>query len=76
MKSRMEYGARAALCRRLAIREPVHGAIWLAEAERWLQLAQVQSPDDMQTVTSLCGNLSLPRQLSSIAASERDGPKP
>jgi hypothetical protein len=75
MNSRMEYGARAALCRELAVREPAHGAIWLAEAERWLQLARTgpSSPGShaMQVpVTALCGNLLLPGQLSSIADSQ------
>ena len=34
----LEYSARAALCRQLAIREPNSEILWLAEAERWSRL--------------------------------------
>ena len=35
MISQVELDSRAALCRQLAKREPVHQALWLAEAESW-----------------------------------------
>jgi hypothetical protein len=35
MTSQLEFDSRAALCRQLAKREPVHQALWLAEAESW-----------------------------------------
>ena len=34
----LEFGARAALCRQLARREPDSVILWLAEAERWSRL--------------------------------------
>jgi hypothetical protein len=42
MASFLELNARAALCRRLAKLEPASSHVWLAEAERWSQLAQIQ----------------------------------
>ena len=38
MTNRLELSARAALCRRLARREPDSKGLWLAEAERWSHL--------------------------------------
>jgi hypothetical protein len=40
MTNLLECGARAALCRQLAQREPDSKDLWLAEAERWLRLTQ------------------------------------
>jgi len=38
MTDPLEFGARAALCRKLAMREPNSEILWLAEAERWSRL--------------------------------------
>jgi len=38
MTSSLEFSARAALCRKLATREPNSKNLWLAEAERWSRL--------------------------------------
>ena len=38
MTSHLELSSRAALCRRLAAREPSSKVYWLAEAEKWLRL--------------------------------------
>jgi hypothetical protein len=38
MTGRLEFSARAALCRQLAGREPNSKNLWLAEAERWSRL--------------------------------------
>ena len=42
MAGLLEFTARAALCRRLAKREPASGHLWLAEAEKWSRLAQAR----------------------------------
>jgi hypothetical protein len=39
MTSHLELSSRAALCRRLAAREPSSKAYWLAEAESWSRLS-------------------------------------
>jgi hypothetical protein len=39
MASKLELGARAALCRELAKREPANGVLWMAEAENWSRLS-------------------------------------
>jgi hypothetical protein len=36
----LEFNARAALCRHLAMLEPDSRYIWLAEAERWARLTK------------------------------------
>jgi hypothetical protein len=40
MTSHLELSSRAALCRRLARREPNSRIYWLAEAENWLRLSR------------------------------------
>ena len=40
MISHIELSSRAALCRRLARREPNSKIYWLAEAENWLRLSR------------------------------------
>jgi hypothetical protein len=40
MTSHLELNSRAALCRRLAAREPSGKAYWLAEADSWLRLSR------------------------------------
>lgn len=44
MNSLMECSARARLCRQFAVHEPAYRAIWLAEAERWSDLADRETP--------------------------------
>ena len=39
MASKLEFSARAALCRELARREPANGVLWMAEAENWSRLS-------------------------------------
>lgn len=39
MASQLELGARAALCRQLAQREPTNRVLWMAEAENWSRLS-------------------------------------
>src|SRR5260370_20589047 len=43
MRSHFELSSRAALCRRLAKREPNNRALWMAEAESWSRLSQEPS---------------------------------
>ncbi len=38
MAGHLEFSARAALCRQLAMREPNSEILWLAEAEKWSRL--------------------------------------
>jgi hypothetical protein len=43
MASQLELISRAALCRRLAKREPANQALWMAEAENWSRLSKERS---------------------------------
>jgi hypothetical protein len=40
MSSQVECSARAALCVRLAKREPANRILWMAEAENWSRLSK------------------------------------
>ena len=40
MTSQLEFASRAALCRKLAKREPANGVLWMAEAENWSRLSK------------------------------------
>ncbi len=40
MTDHSEFNSRAALCRKLAQREPANGMFWMAEAENWSRLAK------------------------------------
>ena len=40
MTERSELNSRAALCRRLAQREPANRTFWMAEAENWSRLSK------------------------------------
>jgi hypothetical protein len=40
MSSQLECSARAALCMRLAKREPANRYLWMAEAENWSRLSK------------------------------------
>jgi hypothetical protein len=40
MAAQSEFNLRAALCRKLARREPANRAYWMAEADYWLRLSE------------------------------------
>jgi hypothetical protein len=40
MIDQSEFNSRAALCRRLARREPANRTLWMAEAEHWSRLSK------------------------------------
>jgi hypothetical protein len=40
MSTELECSARAALCKRLAKREPANRILWMAEAENWSRLSK------------------------------------
>ena len=40
MTDQSELNSRAALCRKLAQREPANRTLWMAEAESWLRLSK------------------------------------
>jgi hypothetical protein len=40
MSSQLECSARAALCMRIAKREPANRNLWMAEAEHWSRLSK------------------------------------
>jgi hypothetical protein len=42
MTDQSEFNSRAALCRRLAQRDPANRTFWMAEAESWLRLSKEQ----------------------------------
>jgi hypothetical protein len=42
MTDQSELNSRAALCRKLAQREPANRTFWMAEAENWSRLSQRQ----------------------------------
>ncbi len=50
MTSQLEFTSRAALCRKLAKREPANGVLWMAEAENWSRLSEekLHGEDDVK----------------------------
>jgi hypothetical protein len=58
MASQLELGARAALCRQLAKREPANRVLWMAEAENWSRLSneKLRSEPEQNSVTASCGS--------------------
>jgi hypothetical protein len=40
MTDQSEFNSRAALCRKLAQREPANRTLWMAEAENWSRLSK------------------------------------
>jgi len=44
MTDQSELNSRAALCRKLAEREPANRTLWMAEAENWSRLSK-ENPD-------------------------------
>jgi hypothetical protein len=59
-----ELNSRAALCRKLAEREPDNRTLWIAEAESWSRLSK-QKPHDDDTVKIDSGILARLRAQSS-----------
>jgi hypothetical protein len=55
MASHQELNSRAALCRRLAAREPSGKAYWLAEAESWSRLSREPGHAIVAAGTALAG---------------------
>jgi hypothetical protein len=45
MTDQSELNSRAALCRKLAQREPVNEVFWIAEAENWSRLSKERRAD-------------------------------
>ena len=43
MTDQSEFDSRAALCRKLAQREPANRTLWMAEAENWSRLSRENS---------------------------------
>ena len=57
MTSLVEFNARAALCRHLAMLEPDSRCIWLAEAERWARLTK-EDGDEPEALRLLDAGMS------------------
>lgn len=53
MSNQLEYTERAALCMRLAKREPANGRLWLAEAEHWSRLSKEGLSGEARPIISL-----------------------
>jgi len=56
MTSHLEMSSRAALCRRLAAREPSSKVYWLAEAESWSRLSREPGHTIVTEGTALAGH--------------------
>jgi hypothetical protein len=54
MTNRSELNSRAALCRKLAQREPANRTFWMAEAESWSRLSK-KKPHDEDRLEIDCG---------------------
>jgi hypothetical protein len=54
-----ELNSRAALCRRLAQREPANRTFWMAEAENWSRLSREKprAEDDMRIDSGILARL-------------------
>jgi hypothetical protein len=50
MTDQSEFSSRAALCRKLALREPGNRTFWMAEAENWSRLSKekIQGEDSVK----------------------------
>ena len=46
MTDQSELNSRAALCRKLAQREPANRIVWIAEAESWSRLSKEKRPGE------------------------------
>jgi hypothetical protein len=67
MASQLEFGARAALCRKLAKREPKNRIFWMAEAENWSRLSNenFRGEPEQKAVTApwqVCERVRRPEQ--------------
>jgi hypothetical protein len=54
MAGQSEFNLRAALCRKLARREPANRAYWMAEADYWVRLSEeaLRGEEDRTAVIS------------------------
>ena len=54
MAGQSEFNLRAALCRKLAQREPANRAYWMAEADYWVRLSEeaLRGEEDRTAVIS------------------------
>jgi hypothetical protein len=57
MTDQLELNSRAALCRRLAEREPANRTLWMAEAENWSRLSK-ENPHGEDSVKADSGILA------------------
>ena len=59
MTDQSELNSRAALCRKLARREPANRAFWMAEAENWSRLSkqQLHSEDSVKIDSGILARL-------------------
>jgi hypothetical protein len=59
MTEQSELNSRAALCRRLAQREPANRTFWMAEAENWSRLSREKprAEDDMRIDSGILARL-------------------
>jgi hypothetical protein len=59
MTEQSELNSRAALCRRLARREPANRTFWMAEAENWSRLSREKprAEDDMRIDSGILARL-------------------
>jgi hypothetical protein len=57
MTDRSELSSRAALCRKLAQREPANQTLWMAEAEQWLRLSKEKREDSVKIDSGILARL-------------------
>ena len=59
MTDQSELNSRAALCRKLAQREPANRTFWMAEAENWSRLSREKpcAEDDMRIDSGILARL-------------------
>jgi hypothetical protein len=62
MTEQSELNSRAALCRKLAQREPANRAFWMAEAESWSRQSKEKchDKDDIRIDSGLLARLRMP----------------
>jgi hypothetical protein len=63
MADQSEFNSRAALCRKLAEREPANRTLWMAEAENWSRLSK-EKPHGVDSVKIDSGILARLRMQS------------
>ena len=57
MTDRSELNSRAALCRKLAQREPANRTFWMAEAENWSRLSKEKRDDSVKINSGILARL-------------------